>query len=92
MSIVLEVLKRRRTLIIICALLFGVLIAGLSYRNHYFQSAEESQASGAHCDDGVGAAKPRTAAVASATAPDLIASAQRSTTPNLLARLTEGSL
>jgi hypothetical protein len=35
-------------LLIVCALLFGVLIAGLGYRNHYFQSAEDSQASSAH--------------------------------------------
>ena len=64
-------------MLIVRSLLFGVLIAGLSYRNHYFQSAEESQASSAHYDDG-------TAAVASATFADLIASASEATwTPKI---------
>ena len=73
---VLGVLKSRRAGVGACALLLGALIVGLSYRNHHLQTTEESQASGAHCDDGVGAAKSRTTvAVASVTAADPIASA-----------------
>ncbi|HEY1241121.1 MAG TPA: formylglycine-generating enzyme family protein, partial [Bryobacteraceae bacterium] len=67
---VLGVLKRRRTWLIICALLFGSLIAWSNLRDHRLGPAKEPQASGAHCDDGIGAAKSLAAA-----ASDPIASA-----------------
>jgi formylglycine-generating enzyme len=73
---VLKVVKSLWTWLIICTLFFGALIVGLSYRDHHLQSAKESQASSAQCDDGVGAARShKAAAVGSPTAADPIASA-----------------
>jgi hypothetical protein len=40
---VLEVVKSRWTWLIICTLLFGALIVGLSNRDHHLQSAKESR-------------------------------------------------